>query len=464
MAKLITKFRYYKPADRKNIGGLVRYIATRDKVELCDSSKQFAASTKKQKKLIEDILKQFPDSSQMPEYEDYIASPIVKNAMEFISRALEDNALSVMSGSTYADYIATRPHVEKQGSHGLFTDDGIEIVLDRVSEEMNQHTGNFWTMIVSLRREDADRLGYNHAEQWRDTLRKHTSELAEALRIPLTELKWYAAFHNESHHPHIHLIAYSQKNGYGYLTAKGINQMRSALAQDIFKDELDHIYREQTKHRDALKKNWKAMLDEIIPEVENHSYKNPVVQQKLLDLSARLSHTQSKKVYGYLQRDVKDLIDSIVDEMEKDEKIAALYDLWYKKKYEILQTYTDHLPPKIPLSQNKEFKSIKNEIIREAMRIHSEGGDTVHVDPQRKDQENDGSKNHGQKQDQRSNQRPNSHKPNTVSAMAVTRLFCSLATLFQDKIDGDGEKKLPMIDQRQMREIEEKKNAEMGMV
>ena len=464
MAKLITKFRYYKPTDRKNIGGLVKYIATREGVEICDESKQFAPATINQKKLIEDILKQFPDSSQMLEYEDYTGCPNRKNATEFITRALEDNAPSIMNQSTYADYIATRPRAEKIGSHGLFTDNDTEIILDRVSKEMNQHTGNFWTMIVSLRREDAERLGYNRADQWKDTLRKHTDELSNALNIPMQDLKWYAAFHNETHHPHIHLIAYSAKPGEGYLAKKGVHRMRSVLGQDIFKDELDHIYREQTKHRDTLKKNWRSMLNEIVLRIGEGNYDNPTIQQKLTKLSARLNNTKAKKVYGYLQRDVKDLIDSIVDEMEKDERIAALYDLWYKKKYEILQTYTDHIPPKIPLSQNKEFKSIKNEIIREAMRIHSEGGDAVHVDPQRKTQGNDSRKNDGQKQDQRSNQRPDSHKPNTVSAMAVTRLFRSLLTLFEDKIDDDSEKKLPMIDQRQMREIEEKKNAEMGMV
>ena len=162
----------------------MKYIATRDGVEFCDVSKQFASTTKNQRKLIEDILEQFPDSVQMLEYDDYITNPTVKNASEFITRALEDNAPSMMNNTTYADYIATRPLVEKHGLHGLFTDDDTEIILSKVSEEMNQHTGNFWTMIVSLRREDAERLGYNNAAQWKDTLRKHTAELSEALKIP----------------------------------------------------------------------------------------------------------------------------------------------------------------------------------------------------------------------------------------------------------------------------------------
>ena len=454
MAKLVTKFRYYKPTEKRKIGGLMKYIATRDGVEFCDESKQFAPTTKNQRKLIEDILKQFPDSVQMLEYDDYIANPTVKNASEFIARALEDNAPSVMNNTTYADYIATRPRVEKHGSHGLFTDDDTEIILSKVSEEMNQHTGNFWTMIVSLRREDAERLGYNNVAQWKNTLRKHTAELSEALKIPLSELKWYAAFHNESHHPHIHLVAYSETPGIGYLTKKGVHKMRSALGQDIFKDDLQHVYREQTERRNKLKKDWKSMLENILQRIEMGDYNNPIIEQKLIELSLRLSNTKAKKVYGYLQKDVKELIDSIVDELARDERIAELYDLWYEKKHEILKTYTSELPPKIPLSENKEFKSIKNEIIREAMRIHSEGGDTFRIEPPKKSRDGSG----GSSQSQHNY----SHRTNKVSAVAVTKLFRSLATLFQDKIGSDGEKNLPVVDKRQKREIEEKRNAEMS--
>lgn len=456
MAKLVTKFKYYKPTEKRKIGGLVKYIATRDGVEFCDESKQFVPTTKKQKKLIEDILEQFPGSVQMLEYDDYITNPTVKNASEFITRALEDNAPSVMNNTTYADYIATRPRVEKHGSHGLFTDDDTEIILSKVSEEMNQHTGNFWTMIVSLRREDAERLGYNNATQWKDTLRKHTAELSVALKIPMSELKWYAAFHNESHHPHIHLIAYSETPGIGYLTKKGVHDMRSALGQDIFKDDLQHVYREQTERRNRLKKDWKDLLEDIMKRIDAGTYDNHVLEQKLIELSIRLSNTKAKKVYGYLQKDVKELIDSIVDELAKDERIAELYDLWYEKKYEILKTYTSELPPKIPLSENKEFKNIKNEIIREAMRIHSEGGDTFRVEPPKKSHDAGGGSSHSQHN--------HSHRTNKVSAVAVTRLFRSLATLFQDKIGGDGEKNLPVIDKRQKCEIEEKRNAEIALI
>ena len=462
MAKLVTKFRYYKPTAKKNIGGLALYIAKREGVELCDDSKKFAPSTKSQKKLIDEIIDTFPDGVQMLEYEDYLTNPTVKNASEFISRALEDNAPQVMNNPTYADYIGTRPRVEKQGSHGLFTDNDTEIILSKVSEEMNRHTGNFWTMIVSLRREDAERLGYNNAAQWKDTLRKHTQELSEALKIPLSELKWYAAFHNESHHPHIHLIAYSTTPGFGYLSKSGVAKMRSALGQDIFKDELEHIYREQTERRNELKRDWKSMLEDIMERISKGTYENPIIEQKLIELSERLSKTKAKKVYGYLQKDVKELIDSIVDELAKDERIAELYDLWYEKKYDVLKTYTSDLPPKIPLSENKEFKSIKNEIIREAMRIYTDSGEPLYIEPPSNRTSGGGSSAHGQSQNYQSG--ATQHIPNrkAISAVSVTSLFRSLTNIFQSKIDDNNGNKIPVIDRRQRREVEEKRNAEMS--
>ncbi len=442
MAKLVTKFKYYKPHGKKNFGGYAKYIALRNGAELLPDSKKGLPSSLSQKQLIEKILKDFPDSADMLEYDDYVRNPTTENASEFLYRAIEDNFQSATSISTYADYIATRPRAEKIGKHGLFSNEGDEIVLSQVSAELNRHEGNMWTMIVSLRREDAERLSFDNAIAWRELLRAHTSELADALKIPLSELKWYAAFHNEAHHPHIHLLAYCDDPSVGYLSKQGVRNMRSALGNDIFRDELQFIYREQTDKREQLKKEWKAMLDEILQKISENEHGNPDVEQKLILLSDKLSRTKGKKVYGYLKRDVKDLIDSIVDILAEDENISKLYDLWYEKKHEILRTFTSEMPPMIPLSQNKEFKSIKNEIIREAMRIHENSGQTT-VEPQK-------------------TITPHQTGP-TVSATAVTRLFKNLCNIFRDKIDDRKQKSLPVIDKRQKKEIEEKKNAEISM-
>lgn len=285
---------------------------------------------------------------------------------------MENNIDVIADSKTYADYIATRPRTQKFGSHGLFTDDGVAINLSKVSEELKNHGGNVWTMIVSLHREDAERLGFNRGERWRDMLRTQVEQLSTNLKIPMKNLRWYAAFHNESHHPHIHLIAYSVVENEGYLTRQGIERMRSSLASDIFQQDLISVYEKQTEHRRKIKESSKDIMDKIVFQINSGIYDNPLLEEKLLLLADKLSRTSGKKVYGYLKADVKSLIDSIADLIAEDDRVSILYDLWYENKFSIIRTYTDELPDKIPLSQNKEFKSVKNMIISQAMNISLE--------------------------------------------------------------------------------------------
>lgn len=367
VAKLVTKFKYLNPNRDTNIGGYVKYIATREGVEKIDDSKRLSPATKKQQQFIEKVLRDFPDTKEMLEYEDYQKDKTIGNASEFITRALEDNAHAVMNTKTYADYIATRPRAERYGTHGLFTDDGMEVKLNEVSQELNLHGGNVWTVIVSLRREDAERLGFNTGSRWRDMLRTQT--LASNLKIPMENLRWYATFHNESHHPHIHLLAYSVIENKGYLTKQGVHNLRSSFAKDIFAQDLLCTYEAQTEHRDSLRKESREVMQGIIEKINTGIYDNPTMEQQLIKLADRLSRTGGKKVYGYLKADVKAIIDSIVEELAGDQRIAALYDLWYEQREEVLKTYTQEMPKRIPLSQNKEFKSIKNAVIQEAMNL-----------------------------------------------------------------------------------------------
>lgn len=370
MAKLVTKFKFIKPG--KKAGGYLKYIATREGVDKIDDSKKYLPASKKQKDLIEKILRDFPDAKDMHEYDDYLCTMTVGDASEFITRALEDNAQEMMTGKTYADYIATRPRAQRFGSHGLFTDDGVSVNLSEVSEELNQHQGNVWTAILSLRREDAARLGFDDGYRWRDMLRTQTAALSENLKIPMENLRWFAAFHDESHHPHVHLIAYSTNPNEGYLTKQGVNNLRSSFAKDIFAQDLLCVYEQQTEHRDALKAESRKLMAEMIGKINSGTYDNPAVENMLVKLADRLSKTGGKKVYGYLKADVKDLIDAIVDEIGKDERLASLYELWYQKREEVIQTYTKEMPKRVSLSQNKEFKSIKNAVIQEAMNIISD--------------------------------------------------------------------------------------------
>ena len=370
MAKLVTKFKYLKPNRKVSAGGYAKYIATREGVEKIDDTKKFAPATTKQKNLIEKILKDFPDSKDMFEYADYIEKQNQGSASDFISRVMEDYAYEISGRKAYADYIATRPRAERFGSHGLFTDDGVQVQLSKVTEELDRHKGNIWTAIISIRREDAERLGFNTGSRWRDMLRTQTEALAKNLKIPMENLRWYAAFHNESHHPHVHLIAYSTVENEGYLTQKGVENLRSSFAKDIFQQDLLCIYEKQTEHRDKLRAEARDIVEDLVSKINSEIYISASIQNKLLELADRLSKTKGKKVYGYLKPDVKALVDSIVDELANDGRIKKLYDLWYEQKENTIRTYTDEVLDRIPLAQNKEFKSIKNAIIKEALKLN----------------------------------------------------------------------------------------------
>ena len=370
MARLVTKFKYLKPNRKVSAGGYAKYIATREGVEKIDSSQKFAPTTAKQKNLIEKILKDFPDSKDMFEYTDYLEKQNQGSASDFISRVMEDYAYEISGRKAYADYIATRPRAERFGSHGLFTDDGVQVQLSKVTQELDRHKGNIWTAIISIRREDAQRLGFNTGSRWRDMLRTQTEALAKNLKIPMQNLRWYAAFHNESHHPHVHLIAYSTVENEGYLTRKGVENLRSSFARDIFQQDLLCIYEKQTEHRDKLSAEAKDIVEDLVSKINSEIYISASIQHKLLELADRLSQTKGKKVYGYLKLDVKAIVDSIVDELANDGRIKKLYDLWYEQKENTIRTYTDEIPDRIPLVHNKDFKSIRNAVIKEALKVN----------------------------------------------------------------------------------------------
>ena len=369
-----------------------------------------------------------------------------------------DNPVVMMgqfSGALRPDLVIPFKLDKKAAKAGLMKHLTGKRLLPKVFRDQN-HIDEIKGVYVPFWLYDTDvdaQVRYNNARAWQLLLRSHTQELADALRIPLEDLKWYGAFHNESHHPHIHVIAYTDDPKVGYLSKNGVEQMRSALGNHIFRDDLQHIFREQTGKRNELKKDWHALLEKILADMAENPNTHPEIEARLAELSLRLSRTKGKKVYGYLKRDIKDLIDEIVDLLAEDENIAKLYDVWYEKKYEALRTYTSEMPPKIPLSQNKEFKSIKNDIIREAMRMN-QSGEQKHESRT----DSDTTSHHGSEKKTAPH-----HQTNSVRVTAVTGLLKNLANTFRDKILGDDVKKLPTIDKRQRREIEEKRNAEMSM-
>ena len=439
MAKLIFKVNYFKPNHPNSRGGYARYIATRDGVEKDDSHKLTLKATDKQEELIEKLTKDFPSSLGTNEYSAYKESPTVGNATDYISATIEDNLSSIINSPTYADYIATRPRAERIGSHGLFSSGDEPIVLSKVSEELNNHQGNVWTIIASLKREDAERLGFDNAARWKSMIGSQVCQIASNMRIPVENLKWYGAFHNEGNHPHVHIIVYSANPKEGYITKAGIDNLRSCFAQDIFAQDLQSLYEDQTEIRQKLKERFSELLKEILAEADGKEIDNVLIEQKLTLLSDKLKTAKGKKVYGYLSRDIKDIVDSIVDELAKDETIRELYDLWYDYKFRILGMYSSHRPIMKPLSDNQEFKSIKNAIIKEALNLNQDG-----------------------EKKQYSSKQLSSEK-HRVGATAVTRLFRNLCGIFRDKLDDENRRTIytHAVDKRIRCEDEAKRNAEI---
>lgn len=369
MAKIILKSPYLKPSAKPHIINFVRYISTRDGVEKPINTKRMLPATKFQNLTVEQLIKQYPDTKDFYEYEDYLRNPIRENADEYILRVAETHAELFESREKYVDYIATRPGAVHIADHGLFSDVGKAIVLEQVVREVSAHAGNVWTHIISLRREDAERLGYDNVSAWQDLLRGERNTFAKNMKIHPNNFQWYAAFHNSDHHPHVHMIAYSSEPSEPWLTKSGITNIKSALAGKIFKDDLNQTYIRQTKYRDALRQDSRIIAAEIVRQINDGGYDNPIIQKLLTKLSDRLGNLVGKKVYGFLPPDLKATVDRIVNELAKDDRISQLYDLWYEQKFETIRTYTDTTPEKVPLSENDDFKSIKNAIITEAMNI-----------------------------------------------------------------------------------------------
>ena len=435
MAKLILKVNYYKPGRAKSMGGYAKYIATRENVEKTEDNTVGLKASDNQAELIAKLVRDFPENTHDEEYLNYQTEPTRTNAREFITRTIEDNLPFIVGSPTYADYIATRPRAERIGSHGLFTSGDKPINLSKVSEELNNHQGNVWVLIASLKREDAERLGFDNASRWKDMIGGHVAQMASALNIPIEHLKWYGAFHNEGNHPHVHIMIYSANPKEGYINRYGIDKLRSSFVKDIFAQDLQSIYEDQTELRNNLKIAANELLRKFLERADVQRFESESVEQKLLLLSEKLKHTKGKKVYGYLSRDIKDIVDSIVDELAKNEIISELYDLWYEKKYEILGMYSSKRPVKIPLSDNKEFKSIKNSVISEAKTFNHDPNVKLHP----------------------------SARPTRMSAAAAARLFKNLCGIFRDKIDNENRRTVytHAVDKRVRREDEAKRNAEI---
>ena len=381
-SQIIVTSRYLKSGTQKSKNkrrNYTKYIATRETVEVRDQNTidRNDNATKNQQELLRDLLSDFPEAKKYLEYEDYIAAPTVENASELISTIIERNADIIGNRQNFVGYMAMRPGVEKRGSHGLFNEKDEPIILNRAANEIAEHKGNVWSHVVSLRREDAIRLGYDNSEVWRELVKRHISDITKAQRIPLCNLKWYAAFHDTTHHPHIHLLVYSTNPKQGFLTTKGIDQIRSAFANDIFHDDLQSIYQEQTLSRDELKAVSKTEFESIVRKIHQGGFDNSQLENLILKLNYQLQNVRGKKVYGYLPPDVKKTVNNIFSELAKDENIRQLYEKWCSLERLKCKTYTQKEKELPALTDNKFFQPVRNMIIRTVLDMNNRVVDAV---------------------------------------------------------------------------------------
>ena len=380
MARLIQKSGYIKNG---KVSGYMEYVATRDGVEIIQSTEPV---TRKQERFIKRLLKDFPDAKELFEYSDYMQTPNRGTASAFIATVLDTHLHEVESESGYMSYIAQRPRAEKHGGHGLFSEADVTD-LKAAKAELEAHNGKVWTFIFSLRREDAERLGYNKAAVWRNLLKQESAAIAEAMRIRTDDFRWYAAYHDEGHHPHVHMMVWSTEPKKGYLTREGIAAMRSRVTNAIFHEEIKELYiKKDAAYKESIQTAKESLLL-YIRMLEGSESADPVIEQKLWELSHALEQVDGKHVYGYLPKEVKAQVDEIVEQLAQLPELAACYEQWWKLKDEIAGYYGRNTPPHQPLVQQKEFRTIKNMIIQQAETFRQPVSEQVPVETEPNEQQ-----------------------------------------------------------------------------
>ena len=344
----------------------MKYITTREGVEVLTGK---GPATEKQKEMVAKLLKDFPDVRDSFEYEDYKQAPTLHTASALISAALDTHMQNLQSENGYLRYIATRPGAEKHGAHGLFgREDNAN--LTAAMHDLTAHDGNVWTIIYSLHREDAERLGYNNAAAWRKLLVSQQNKFAEAFHIPASALHWYAAYHDADTHPHIHMMVWTDQET--VLKRDAVVKLRSVMTNSIFQAELENLYiRKNAAYKDVTEAA-RAVMHDLVDRIEFTSEVPASIQQKLLELALELRTVGGKKQYGYLKKPLKDKVDDIVDELEKLPEVAAYYSVWNGLRDTLEGYYKNRPRQHNPLSQQKEFRAIKNAIIQEAERLRQQ--------------------------------------------------------------------------------------------
>ena len=444
------------------LANLTKYISTREGVELLKDTDNSLPATKQQQDFISRLLKTFPDTREMPEYEDYNAECSQKNAAEFISQVQENYGYLLDKRENYVDYVANRPGVKKLGEHGLWNAGGKVPVLQSAIDEVANHPGNVWTPVIAIQRSDAERLGYDSADSWRSLICSELDQIAKAYKILPSHLKWYAAFHEKERSVHVHLVIFSTDSNEGYLTKPAILELRSALTRQVFKDDLKNIYVQQTAYRDQLQENALEVMESLIQKMQDGDLKNPKLELLITELAERLQNYSGKKVYGYLPPATKRIVDAIVDELASDERVAEAYSLWQDMRDEVFSFYSKAKPERVPLSQQKEFKPVRNMVIREVVQmmeqLQSESVEynvPQYAAPELKtpseNVSSDAEHNTPPRQEYRS------PLPETVAACMV-RMLHHMGNIFRDNVGASGYRGL-QLDRTRRKELQEWKIA-----
>lgn len=463
MAKLVFISPYLKGSTNSaRLANHVRYISTRDGVQTLNDGAKNLPPTKKQEEYILKLTKKFSEATLLPEYEEYISAPSRYSASEFIEQAEEIYSFDLGERENFVGYIASRPGVKKLNEHGLWNADGQVPVMQTAMDEVSHHEGNIWRPIISLPREDAERLSYDNVETWQNLIKSSLIDIAEGYKIKPDHLRWYAAMHMKEKHIHVHMVIFSTDPKEGYLTKQGIKQIKSALVRQVYKDDLLNVYQKQTAHRDRLQENALEVMESLIQKMQDGDLKNSKLELLITELAERLQNYSGKKVYGYLPPATKRIVDAIVDEIASDERVAEAYSLWQDMRDEVFSFYSKAKPERVPLSQQKEFKPVRNMVIHEVVQMMEQlqnknvENDELHQTAPKLETASESSASTATP-DTPPRQEHRTPPPESVSACMICMLH-HMSNIFRDNVSSSGYRGL-QLDRKRRKELQEWKIA-----
>lgn len=468
MPRLVVVSRYLKSGSSKNLSNYVKYIATREGTATVKENNGTAPATKAQQELITSLLKDFSDSKSRFAYEEYRSSPTQKNATKFIEETIEHNADIVANKKNYVGYLANRPGAVKFGSHGLFSQTDEPISLKKVAKEVAEHKGNVWTHVVSLRRDDAQKMGYDNLTAWRELIKRQIPNIAKQSKIDMRNLKWYAAFHDKETNPHVHIVVYSTNEREGFLTDHGIEKIRSGFMNDIYADELKHLYQQQTEARNLLKAESAKLMKQLSNEISADTIDTEIVDL-MRKLHGQLQNTKGKKVYCYLQKDTKRTVDEIFFRLSQNESIQKMYRLWCEMEQSKHDFYSSAKVDFPSMVDNEQFKSVKNMIVKavgelnfdiaveESISPSADSGDT--------NAEVSSGSSVGASEIRTVEPKPGADEPSKTDSEALANaafgLLASLSRVIADDYDREHRKISSKVDKK-LREAIDRKKQELG--